>query len=157
MQVATLVAIGAVCGCSAYAAQRPTPPASVVTGQASPASVADLNGTDWRFVTVGGAAVPAGVTATLRFRAGHASGKAGCNAYGATYEIAADGTVGFNRSLATQMACLQPRGAMQVQRGVFAALRLARRAVLEHGKLVLLDAAGKPLARLATAAPPVRP
>lgn len=108
-----------------------------------------LDGTQWHFVEVGGVAVPPDVPATLRFRGKHAAGKAGCNAYGASFRVAADGSAGFTQNLSTKMACLQPPGAMQVQRGIFAAFRDTARVKLEHGELVLLDATGKPLARLA--------
>lgn len=129
------------CGCSAYAARDPAPVASSNMST-------NLDGTDWRFVEVAGTAVPAGVTATLRLKDGQASGKAGCNAYGASYQIAADGTAHFQQTLSTKMACLQPAGAMQVERGVFAALQHATRVERDGGNLSLLDASGKPLATL---------
>lgn len=137
--------------CSAQAAKVPARPAAT-----SAVSPADLDGTDWHFVKVAGEAVPAGVTATLRLKAGHASGKAGCNAYGAVYHVAADGTAGFTRNLATQMVCLQPPGGMQVQRGIYAAFQHTARVAITHGQLVLLDTSGRPLATLARSASPNR-
>lgn len=139
----------AVCGCSAHAARDPAaPPAADGSAGASP-TVNKLDGTAWRFVEVEGIAVPVAVTATLRFNAGHASGKAGCNAYGATYQIAADGTAHFKRGMSTKMACMQPAGVMQVEHGVFSALGATAKVAIDNGELVLLDAAGKPVAKLA--------
>jgi heat shock protein HslJ len=151
--MAILVLAGLVAtGCTAQAARDPaSAPAASSAAPAAGAAVdiGDLSGTQWRFVEVGGAAVPAGVPATLRFRGNHASGKAGCNAYGASFHVAADGSAGFTQNLSTKMACLQPPGAMQVERGIFAAFRSTAKVALEQGELVLLDAAGKPLAKLA--------
>lgn len=108
-----------------------------------------LDGSHWRFVRVAGEPVPDTVTATMRFANGHASGKAGCNAYGASYAIQPDGSAHFQQGMSTKMACLQPAGAMQVEHGVFAAFRQATKVEPRGGDLVLLDAAGRPLATLA--------
>jgi heat shock protein HslJ len=135
------IAALALCGCGAYAARDPAPAAASNMN-------ATLDGTHWKFVEVGGTGVPAGVTATLRLKGGQASGKAGCNAYGASYQISADGAAHFQRTLSTKMACLQPAGAMQVERGVFAALREAVKVEIDHSQLVLLNAANKPVAKL---------
>jgi heat shock protein HslJ len=134
-------AVLALCGCSAYAARDPAPTA------ASNMNVT-LDGTYWKFVEVAGTAVPADVTATLRLKNGQVSGKAGCNAYGARYSVEADGTTHFQRTMSTKMACLQPAGAMRVERGVFAALQHTARVERDGGNLNLLDASGKLLAIL---------
>lgn len=142
-------------GCSAQPAQAPAPfpPAAAVTDPVASAALHDLDGSAWRFIEVAGARVPADVTATLSLRHGHASGKAGCNAYGAAYHVDADGSTRFTQSLSTKMACLQPAGVMRVERGIFAAFRLTTTVVVRDGVLVLLDAAGKPLAKLAPQSP----
>lgn len=142
-------------GCSAQPVQAPAA-SSTSTAMTDPAaSVAshDLDGSDWRFIEVAGARVPADVTATLRLRHGRAAGKAGCNAYGATYHVGADGSARFTQSLSTKMACLQPAGVMRVERGIFAAFRLTTKVALHNGVLVLLDASGKPLAKLMPQSP----
>lgn len=141
-----LMAALAVTGCAAQAARDPAQASS--SGSSIP-NAASLDGSEWRFVELDGVPVPADVKATLRFHGGRAAGKAGCNAYGARYQIAADGAAGFTQTLSTKMACLQPAGAMQVERGVFDAFRNTAKAEISGGELVLLDAAGKPLARLA--------
>lgn len=150
----TLIAALLVGGC-AIAAQPDAVPAGGAAMVAAPTGVAasksalaHLDGTHWRFERVAGARVPAAVTATLRFANGHASGKAGCNAYGAKYEVAANGAAQFQQTLSTKMACLQPKGAMQVEQGIFAAFRQAAKLEWRGGELVMLDARGHALAAL---------
>ena len=146
-----------VTGCAAQAARDPAPvqaaPVAAPSSAPSGASLASLNGSEWRFVELDGQPVPAGVRATLRLRDGRASGKAGCNAYGARYRIAADGSAEFKQTLSTKMACLQPAGAMRVEQGVFNAFRNIAKVAIVNGELVMLDAAGKPLAKLARGGP----
>lgn len=142
-----LMAALAVTGCAAQAARDPAP-VQAASAASSASTPANLDGTEWRFVELDGAAVPTGVNATLRFNHGRAAGRAGCNAYGARYQIAADGTAEFAQTLSTKMACLQPVGAMQVEQGVFKAFRNTAKVMIVNGELVMLDAAGKPLAKL---------
>lgn len=148
----------AVTGCAAQAARDPAPvqAASGTAPSSQPAGMglASLDGSEWRFIELAGQPVPAGVNATLRMRGGRAAGKAGCNAYGARYHIAADGSARFEQTLSTKMACLQPAGVMHVEQGVFNAFRNAARVAIVNGDLVMLDAAGKPLAKLAPAGSP---
>lgn len=132
------------CGCSAQAAREPVASPPVARAVAPTASV-DGN---WRFVEIGGTAVPTGVTATLHLRGGQASGKAGCNAYGARWTASADGAGSFGPPRSTKMACMTPAGAMQVEHGVFDALSHVARMRRDGDALWLLDAAGKPLAHL---------
>lgn len=141
-----LTALG-ITGCAAQAPRASTPNPADAAAPTS-ASVGDLRGTGWRFIEVEGMAVPGGVTATLRLGDGRASGKAGCNAYGASWETSADGGTHFGQPMSTKMACLEPAGAMQVERGIFDALQHAARVRRDGGKLVLLDASGQPLAKL---------
>lgn len=148
-----LMAALVVTGCAAQAARDPAPVQAASSASSTP-NAASLDGSEWRFVELDGAPVPAGVTATLRFRGGRAAGKAGCNAYGARYQIAADGTAEFTQTLSTKMACLQPAGAMHVEQGVFNAFRNTAKVMIVNGELVMLDAAGKPLAKLAPTASP---
>lgn len=142
-----LVATLALTGCAAQAARDPSPPPASVAPSRQPAS-GNLRGTDWRFVKVADTPVPAGVTATLRLQDGRASGKAGCNAYGASWETSADGRTKFGAVMSTKMACISPAGAMQVEHGVLDALQHAARLQRDGESLVLLDASGRPLAEL---------
>jgi heat shock protein HslJ len=148
--VFVLLAVTGVAGCAAQPVQR-TAQASVGSSAATPEAQApgNLRGTDWRFAEIGGTAVPDDVVATLRLRGNRASGKAGCNSYGASWQMSADGSTQFGQTISTKMACMEPAGAMQVERGVFDALQHAVRLRRDGAGLVLLDASGKPLAKLA--------
>ncbi len=146
--VILMAALVALTGCTAQAARDPAP-----VPAASGASLANLDGSEWRFVELDGRPVPAGINATLRLRDGRAAGNAGCNAYGARYHIAADGTAEFQQTLATRMACLQPAGVMRVERGVFNAFRNTAKVAIVNGELVMLDTTGMPLAKLARGGP----
>ena len=126
--------------------------ACAVAAQHDPAArspdALQLAGTQWRFVRVAGHAVASGVNATLDFeRNGHVSGHAGCNGFGGPWD-ASNGALHFGDLISTQMACLQPSGAMQTEQGVFAALRNTADARIERRRLILLDARGTALAAL---------
>jgi heat shock protein HslJ len=145
-----LVAALTVVGCSAQAARDPAPVSSAASSSApSSTALASLNDSEWRFVELDGQPVPAGINATLRLHDGRAAGKAGCNAYGARYHVAAEGSAEFKQTLSTKMACLQPAGVMHVEQGVFNAFRHTAKVEIIGGELVMLNAAGKPLAKLA--------
>lgn len=136
---------------AAPAATSTPPPMSTSAPSATTPTLAHLDGTSWRFVEVAGAPVPPAVHATLHLRGGHASGKAGCNAFGAAYHIGADGSARFQQALSTRMACPQPPGAMKTEHGVFAAFHATAKVRMQQGQLVLLDADGRVLAELAPA------
>lgn len=149
--VFVLLAVIAVAGCAAQPVQR-TAQDSVGGSAATPDAqgAANLRGTDWRFIEIGGRAVPEDVVATLRLRGNRASGKAGCNSYGASWQVSADGSTRFGETMSTKMACMEPAGAMQVERGVFDAMEKTARLRRDGDDLVMLDASGKPLAKLAS-------
>lgn len=153
MRTAVLMAVLMVAGCGTQAAREPasagTPAASEPMGGTA---MAKIDGTQWRFVEVAGAPVPVAVTATLRIRGGRISGRAGCNSFGAKYLADTDGKGSISQIMSTKMACVEPAGAMEVERRIFAALPKVFRMDLRDGQLALLDAAGKPLARLERAA-----
>lgn len=150
-----LMAALAVVGCSAQAARDPAPALAAASSSApSNTELASLNDSEWRFVELGGQSVSPDVTATLRLRDGRASGKAGCNAYGARYQVAADGSAEFKQTLSTKMACLQPAGVMRAEQGVFNAFRNTAKLAIVNGELVMLDAVGKPLAKLVQSSSP---
>ena len=120
---------------------------------ASPQSVApaapQLAGTQWRFISVQGKSIPGDVHATLRFDdKGHVSGRAGCNSYGASFLAGGDGALHFGQMLSTKMACLQPAGAMDTERGVMDALSRTAHARMQNGEMMLLDIAGTMVATL---------
>lgn len=147
MRMLIVMAMLFAAGCSAQAMRDPVS-ADMAPPVAAGATMSGLDGTEWRFMEVDGAAVPPAVTATLRIRGTHVSGRAGCNTYGANYRIAADGSASFSQVLSTKMACLEPAGAMQVEHRVFSTLPDVARIELRDGRLALLDARGRPVARL---------
>src|SRR5690348_4303018 len=122
------VATAMLCGCAAQGARGPE------LASASAAASSPATGTEMAKLDIGD---------------GRASGKAGCNAYGASWEMHADGREKFGAAMSTKMACLTPAGAMRVERGVLDALQHTARLRRDGGTLVLLDASGKPLAKLA--------
>lgn len=140
-------------GCAASAAHD-DPPAAAYTSSASQSpsessAALQLAKTHWHFVQIDGKPVPPGVNATLGFGAdGHVWGYAGCNSYGASWQSTGNGDLHFGAVLSTRMACLQPAGAMQTERGVFDVMDNTARARMDGGDLVLMDANGAKLATL---------
>lgn len=153
MRMLIVIAALLATGCGAQTVRNPVP-AETSSPAASGATMARLDGTEWRFLRVEGEPVPAGVKAVMRIRRGHVSGSAGCNTYGARYRIAANGSVSFSQVLSTKMACLEPTGAMQVERRIFGALPNVARIEVRDGELTLLDARGGSLAQLEPAHQP---
>ena len=99
-----VVAALALAACTSGAAPTGTPPAAAVP----------LEGTDWQLTQYVGAAggvvrIPKGVVVTALFESGRLSGNAGCNTYGADYEL--DGAaVSITGVAATAMACTGAAG-----------------------------------------------
>jgi heat shock protein HslJ len=149
MRTAVLMAVLMVAGCSTQAVHEPASSMTPVASEpVAGTAMAKLDGTEWRFVEVAGDPVPPEVTATLRIRGDRISGRAGCNSFGAKYLAAAHGKGSFSQIISTKMACLAPAGAMDVEHRVFETLPHVSKMDLRDGELVLLDARGKPLARL---------
>jgi len=133
----------ALAGCASAAPQTPIP------SSAATAAAPQLAGTQWQFVELHGKAIPDGVRATLRFDdKGRASGRAGCNNYGASFLAGGDSALHFGQMLSTKMACLQPAGAMDTERGVMDALEHTAHARVQNGEMILLDVTGAQLAVL---------
>jgi heat shock protein HslJ len=81
-----------------------------------------LAGTSWGLQSIGGTALPAGVTVTLDMTADQVGGISGCNHYGGPYAV--DGnTITFGPQSMTEMACLEPQ--MAVEAAYLAALGTA--------------------------------
>jgi heat shock protein HslJ len=137
--LASILSLG---GCATAAPQATS---SSIVAPTAP----QLAGTQWRFVSVHGQAIPDDVHATLRFDdKGHASGRAGCNSYGASFLAGGDGALHFGQMLSTKMACLQPAGAMGAERGVMDALSRTAHARVQNGEMTLLDVTGTAVATL---------
>lgn len=133
----------ALAGCASAAPQAPKSASAIAP------TAPQLAGTQWQFVSVHGRPVSDDVHATLRFDdKGRASGRAGCNGYGASFLAGGDGALHFGQMLSTKMACLQPPGAMDTERGVMDALSHTAHARVQNGEMTLLDVTGAPLATL---------
>ncbi len=115
------------------------PPAA---GAADPAALLAT----WTVDAIGGEPAAAGVASYLTLSAdGRAEGSGGCNRFSGGWT--ADGAaLRIGPLAATRRACLP--APMQQEDRFFAALEAARGFRIEAGRLVLVDAAGAPLARL---------
>ncbi len=101
---------------------------------------AELAGTSWTFVSIGGAPVAGDRPAELRFEADRMSGSAGCNRFGGGYAVA-DGVLTAGPLAATLMAC--PGAAMEQERAFFALVKApVRIAFPADGTMVLTGADG---------------
>jgi len=114
---------------------------------APPGPAASLKGTEWLAEDIGGNSVLDIVQSTLSIEgAGKISGSGGCNRYFGTVTLDAAGKIKVGPLGATQMACVPAQ--MDQERKFLDALSNTRAYRIEGSKLTLLDANGKPLARL---------
>jgi heat shock protein HslJ len=71
-----------------------------------------LDGTVWELLSINGVAPIDGTEITLRFQDGRVQGSSGCNTYGGDYTLENDGVFQAGPIAVTEMACLDPEGAM---------------------------------------------
>ena len=76
-------------------------------------SEVNLDGTEWVLASLHGSDLMEGTNITLGFADGHASGFAGCNAYGGAYTVAEDGTLSVPVMAVTAQGCVEPDGVME--------------------------------------------
>lgn len=100
-----------------------------------------LAGSNWSFVSIGGAPVAKDRPTALQFDGARLSGSAGCNRFSGRY-TAADGNLTAGPLMATEMAC---PGAGMVQENVFFKLMAApvRLTFADDGTLILTGEDGK--------------
>jgi heat shock protein HslJ len=104
--------------------------------------VLDLDGTDWILASLRGDSLLPGTNITLAFAAGHASGFAGCNAYGGPY--AADGDrLAIHEFAITAQGCIEPHGVMDQESAYMEALQTGASYRLADGRLQIENAAGE--------------
>ncbi len=109
---------------------------------APPTARTSLAGSEWRVVEIDGAKV----SGTLRFTQSTIRGRAPCNAYfGAFREH--DGGITIAGINITRMLCA---GRMETERAFLEKLGRARKYRVDGSGLVLMDADGKPIARLSS-------
>jgi heat shock protein HslJ len=99
-----------------------------------------LSGTTWMMASAGKR------PPSISFEAdGKVAGSGGCNRFFGGYEQDGE-SLSFSPLGATRMAC--PPGIMKIEQDFFDMLGAVRKARVEASTLVLIDAAGKELARL---------
>ena len=104
-----------------------------------------LDGTSWELIAYGETKPIPGTSITAAFEDGQMSGSAGCNTYFGSYQVNGD-TIRVGDMALTEMACLEPEGAME-QELVFAELmRGAQTFRLADDELEIFTADGEALA-----------
>lgn len=122
-----------------------TPPPPSPAPNPAPSPAASLEGTEWLAEDIGGQGVLDIVQSTLSVGTdGKISGSGGCNRYFGTATVK-DGAVKVGPLGATQMACVPAQ--MDQERKFLDALSATRSFRIDGGKLILLDAAAKPVLR----------
>jgi heat shock protein HslJ len=104
-------------------------------GDSPGASPLDIQGIEWRAVSVSGRAPVATHIPTIKLDGTRASGNAGCNSYGADVTVTG-GSIRFGPVMQTEMACADPN-AMAVEGDFVAALSAATSIEIRDGKLVI--------------------
>ena len=110
-----------------------------------------LAGTQWKVVSLADTPVLVGSVLTMEFKDGSVSGSAGCNAYGAAYQLNGK-KVSVKTASMTLMACPGPGVMEQEQRFMDLTAQVAGFQVADN-QLKLLDANGKTLITLVKANP----
>ena len=139
--------------CSSPNPPLPPPPAALMTppqlGAATPppaGPMRSVDGSAWTLAWVPGFELPAQPLATLRFEAGRAAGTDGCNRYTTVYTRNGSQLKFGEKGAATLIACAPE--VMQIANTFGAVLYESRSYRIEYDTLTLLNAEGKPLARL---------
>jgi heat shock protein HslJ len=104
-------------------------------GESAGPSPLDIQGIEWRAVSVAGRAPVADHIPTIKFDATRAGGNAGCNSYGA--DVAVTGTtIKVSQLMQTEMACIDAT-AMDIEGTFVDALAAATTIEIRDGKLVI--------------------
>jgi len=104
-------------------------------GEPAGPSPLDIQGIEWRAVTVAGRAPVATHVPTIKIDGTHAGGSAGCNSYGA--DVTVSGTsIKVGPVMQTEMACVDA-AAMDIEGAFVAALSTATSIEIRDGKLVI--------------------
>jgi heat shock protein HslJ len=122
-----------------------------------PPPPAALEGTDWSLSAFVSGDVVSSLIAdtgiTLRLEDGSASGRAGCNGYGADYTLNGE-KLTFGQAMSTMMFCEFPLGVMDQEANYLTALSKVAGYRISGDQLELLDAAGAVLLVYTEVAPP---
>jgi len=105
----------------------------------------ELEGTKWYLTALNQHAPIAGAQPTIRFEDGEISGSAGCNTFGGSYTVERD-TVHINDLYWTEMACMEPAGAMEQESIYLESLGAVERFTVQDGVLTLFSKTQQTLA-----------
>ncbi len=103
-----------------------------------------LDGSSWTLVEGAGISIPDGVTMTIGFEGGRASGTGGCNRFTGSYEEDGE-SVSLGQVASTRMACLDD--VMSAETAYLSALESVSSSSASEGELVLSDGSGGELLR----------
>lgn len=112
---------------------------SACTGGGQP----KLEGTTWELVELEGKLALADTTVTLVLEDGQSGGTAGCNSYGAAYEVEKD-SITFDEVISTMMYC-EAEGVMDQETAYLLALSQVKTYTITGGALYLTQADGAQL------------
>jgi len=101
----------------------------------------DLRGTAWELTSLSESGLLSDTTITLEFSDDELTGSAGCNRYGATYQISGNSFT-VSDLHATEMGCPEPAGILEQEQTYLAALRSADSFQLSDHEFEILDEAG---------------
>ncbi len=132
--------------CLALTALLAIAPAALQAAPEPPGAPPGLENSAWRLDALEGRPALKGTSVTLRFEPGSVAGSDGCNRYAGPVTIKGSSLTVSPRLVSTQMAC--PPEVMRQADSVRAALIGARSFRISDGRLLLLSAAGTPLASL---------
>lgn len=100
----------------------------------------ELDGTAWYLTDLAGQGVVEGSEVTLEFAEGAMTGRAGCNGFGAEYELDGDELIVGQQMATTMMWC---EGLMDQEAAYTQALIAAESVTLEDGELTVHTANGE--------------
>ena len=113
-------------------------------GAVPPGADDALDGSSWELVTYGETKPIAGTSITATFEDGQVSGSAGCNTYFGSYQVSGD-KMRVGDMAMTEMACLEPEGAMEQEQVFAETMRDAQTFRLADGELQIIGADGEAL------------
>jgi len=99
----------------------------------------DLRGTSWLLKEMNGVPLMSGTTLTIEFTDDQISGSAGCNHFGADYEMYGS-KLNFNSLYNTEMYCMEPKGIMDQEQVYLESLRTVDEFSLTEGELIVFGA-----------------
>ena len=101
-----------------------------------------LDGSSWTLVEGAGVSVPDGVTMTIEFEGGRASGTGGCNRFTGSYDEDGE-SISLGQVASTRMACSEE--VMSSETAYLSALESVSSWSASEGALVLSDSSGEEL------------